>query len=309
MTEWYEVPYESGPPVKVDGFPRPLYPPDASTQGKHPSSDGDDVIAYKRTICRLGRWGDWNPSSWDDSYSNNFAHGKSGNVADTGVAGFQRQQDIDDTGWFGEKSFNELRSSRVPKGPHKGDMAMDAEAVRLINRAYAKFQGHEPDLSVQTVRQASLDLAQTQLGVKEEPPNSNRVKYTSWYNMVGPWCAMFVTWCYETNKLRNSPTFVRGEKYAYVPYIVADARNKRNGLRVVGADNVIPGDLVCYDWQWNDEFDHVGIFERWAEGSGSTFTAIEGNTSISNDSNGGEVMRRTRRVPDQSTVFVRVEEP
>ena len=40
-----------------------------------------------------------------------------------------------------------------------------------------------------------------------------------------------------------------------------------------------------------------------------TFNAIEGNTSVSNNSNGGEVMRRARSTPQQGTVFVRVSEP
>ena len=34
-----------------------------------------DVVAYKRTVSRAGRW-PWQP--FDDSYSNAFAHGTSG---------------------------------------------------------------------------------------------------------------------------------------------------------------------------------------------------------------------------------------
>jgi hypothetical protein len=78
-----------------------------------------------------------------------------------------------------------------------------------------------------------------------------------------------------------------------VPYIVADARHDSHGLSITNAPE--PGDLVCYDWEGNGEFDHIGIFEGWVEGSNKKkFTAIEGNTSIESNSNGGEVMRRTR---------------
>jgi len=304
MSEWWTKAYKGGPMVEVAGFPRALYPPDALAYGKQPSVPGPDVIAYKRTVARAGRW-PW--QTFDAAYSNGFAHGTSGNVGDTGIAGVQRQQDIDDTGWIGKTTFNTLRSIRIPEElNHGGEMAMDATAVRLIGDAWELYGGHEPPPpDEQTVRQAALERAITQLGVKESPPDSNQVKFTDWYGMVGPWCAMFTTWCYDLEG--DSPSFLRGSYYAYVPYIVGDARANRRGLSTT--DSPVPGDLVCYDWAFDGEYDHVGLFESWQPGSGSTFTAIEGNTSTSNNSNGGEVMRRTRRVPDQATVFVRVAEP
>jgi hypothetical protein len=39
------------------------------------------------------------------------------------------------------------------------------------------------------------------------------------------------------------------------------------------------------------------------------FEAVEGNTSTSSNSNGGQVMRRTRTRNGQGTIFVRVAEP
>jgi hypothetical protein len=299
MSEWWETPYKGGPMVKVAGFPRPLYPPDAAAQGKKASMDGPDVEAYKRTVSRLGRW-PW--QDFDGAYSNGFAHGISGNVGESGLAGVQRQQDLDDTGWVGQSTFNLLRSARVPTGSHAGEMAMDATAVNLINTAYGMFEGHEPASPKGSIRDAALQKAVTQLGVKESPPDTNKVKYCTWYGMTGPWCAMFTTWCYETSG--DSPAFVQGSRYSYVPYIVSDARAGKNGLTTT--DDPEPGDLVCYDWQFDGTYDHVGLFENWS--SPSTFNAIEGNTSINNDSNGGEVMRRSRTRSAQGTVFVRVKE-
>lgn len=306
-SEWWEHPYAGGPMVAVKGFPRPLYPPDANRHGKKASVDGPDVEAYKRTVSRAGRW-PW--QEFDDSYSNAFAHGNGPNVINTGVAGVQRQQDIDDSGWLGKTTFNALRSIRVPDGkPHAGEMAMDAMAAKLIDDAFDIFGGHEPDDSGDTVRFSALQLAISQIGTKEDPPNSNHVKYADWFGVQGPWCAMFVTWCFETNKRGQSPSFSRGVNYAYVPYVVADARAAKNGLRTLSTDEVIAGDLVCYDWEGvNGEYDHMGIFEQWIVGAGD-FQAIEGNTSGSNNSNGGEVMRRQRNIAQQSTLFVRVAEP
>jgi hypothetical protein len=302
---WYEVPYKGGPMVAVKGFPRPVYPPDANQYGKQPSVDGDDIEAYKRVVSRAGRW-PWQP--FDDTYSNGFAHGNGPNVIDTGVQGVQRQQHLDATGWIGEKTFNTLRSIRVPEGkPNAGEMAMDATAVNLINKAFELFGGSEPPPAGKTTRKAALDLAIKQIGVKESPSGSNNNKYGNWYGMNGvPWCAIFVTWCYETNNAKPSPSFLAGQRYSYVPYLVSDARGKLYGLQTTS--DPIPGDCVCYDWEGNGEYDHIGIFERWTKGT-SEFSAIEGNTSTSNNSNGGQVMRRTRTRGGQATTFVRVSEP
>jgi len=291
--------------VSLPGFPRALYPPDAQSAGKTPSVNGPDVEAYKRIVWRLGRW-QGPASKFDRAYSNGFAHGKSGNVGETGVAGVQRQAKITpDSGWIGSGTFNFFRSVLIPEGlPNAGAPAMDAYAQSLLVDAWEMFKGKEPAPTPTTaLRTKALNQAVTQLGVKESPPNSNNTKYTSWYGMVGPWCAMFCTWCYET--VGDSPSFVRGKNYAYVPYIVSDARNGRNGLSVTNSP--VAGDLVCFDWQRDGTFDHVGLFEKWT--SSTAFTAIEGNTATGNDSDGGEVMRRSRSTGGQSTVFVRVAEP
>jgi hypothetical protein len=158
------------------------------------------------------------------------------------------------------------------------------------------------------VRKAALDRARTQIGVKESPYGSNQTKYCDWYGMVGPWCAMFATWCFELAAQgmgKDSPSFVRGTYYAYVPYIVSDARSGKRGLQTTGSP--VPGDLVCYDWSGDGVYDHVGLFENWT--GGRTFEALEGNTAVGNDSNGGEVMRRQRDAAAQATVFIRVAEP
>jgi N-acetylmuramoyl-L-alanine amidase len=143
MSEWWEAPYKGGPLVPVPGFPRPLYPPDAVSKGKTPSVNGPDVEAYKRTCWRAGRW-QGPASNFDRAFSNAFSHGKSGNVGESGIAGVQRQQGIDPTGWVGQATFNTLRSIRVPTGPHAGEMAMDENAANLIAQAWQLYGGNEP---------------------------------------------------------------------------------------------------------------------------------------------------------------------
>jgi hypothetical protein len=307
MAKWYEKPYPGGPMVAVKGFPRPLYPPDAASKGKKPSVAGPDVEAYKRIVSRCGRWA-W--TQYDQTYSNGFAHGKSGNVGETGVAGVQRQQKISDTGWIGPDTFNLLRSIRIPLGlPNAGNPAMDAYSVDLINAAWKRFGGKEPIPKPPpppiTAAIARLKNAQSQIGTTESPFGSNRTKYGVWYGFNGvPWCAIFATWADCTSEA-PSQVFRKGSRWSYVPDIVYYAQRGMNGLYITSSPR--PGDIVCFDWGGDGVFDHVGIVEKGLNSSGG-FVTVEGNTSGANWSNGGQVARCTRNKFYYRCVFVRVKE-
>ncbi len=153
------------------------------------------------------------------------------------------------------------------------------------------------------IRVKALNIAKSQLGVKENPPGSNEVLYSKAYGIIGPWCAMFVSWCFV--HAGSKTAFKMGSRFSFVPTVVTTARNRGFGLRTVSWAEVRPGDLVCYDWTGDGEADHIGIFE--GRTSADSFTAIEGNTALGNDSNGGEVMRRGRFL-NQVQAFVRMEQ-
>lgn len=157
----------------------------------------------------------------------------------------------------------------------------------------------------------ALKLAASQIGT-HEIGTTNDVKFNTWYygkrvsGLPYSWCATFVSWVLTHIGL----TF----KYAYVPYVVNDARAKKNGLSTIlfgqvpaalKAGQVV---LACYDWPGESKglADHIGIVEKVL--SSTTFQAIEGNTSLANQSNGGEVMRRVRSTSDVQ-VFVLVSKP
>lgn len=307
-TDWWEVAYPGGKMVPVPGFPRSVYPPDAASKGKTPSTHGPDIEAYKRTVSRAGRW-PW--AKFDEAFSNGFSHGDgSGNVGGSGVAGIQRQQRIDDTGWIGEKTFNTLRSIKIPAGlPHAGEMAMDVTAQNLIAEAWTMFGGKPtspPVEELSKIRERALAGAIKWIGTKENPRGSNHTQFGAWYGVdYQPWCAIFVTYCFEI-EAGGSPSFERGSHYAYCPYVVSDARNNRNGLSVT--TDPIPGDLVVYDWDRDLTYDHIGIFEKWIDRPRGRFNAIEGNTGASNYSNGGQVMRADRTLSGSQVTFVRVRE-
>lgn len=129
-----------------------------------------------------------------------------------------------------------------------------------------------------------LCIAASQIGVKENPANSNRVKYAQWYGMDGqPWCDMFVSWCAHQAGVQNAVG-----KFAYCPYH-ADFF-KKIGRWIDRKDRPQPGDIVFFA---NKGIAcHVGIVET--RNGAASITTIEGNTSVGNDANGGQVMRRTR---------------
>lgn len=134
-----------------------------------------------------------------------------------------------------------------------------------------------------------VSLAQSQIGVKENPPNSNMVLYASWYGMPGqPWCDMFVSW------LANQVGQKDIGKFAYCPNHVNYFKNQ--GLWLGRTTDVLPGDVVFFA-QYDKTYGcimacHVGIVEKKIDNN--TVQTIEGNTSVTSNDNGGAVMRRTR---------------
>lgn len=126
----------------------------------------------------------------------------------------------------------------------------------------------------------ALELAITQIGIKESPFGSNHTKYGEWYGWNGvAWCAIFDSWCIST------ATGILW-KHAYVPEIVQCAREGRAYLSITHDPE--PGDLVAY----GSDYHHIEFFEKELEGS--MFSAVGGNTGPTDFSNGGEVARSNR---------------
>ena len=153
-----------------------------------------------------------------------------------------------------------------------------------------------------TVGDKALHVASGYIGVREQPAGSNKVMFSEWYGMTGPWCLMFLTYCFVK---AGSKSFIKGSKYAYCPYLLTDAKASRNGLRVIPKTDVRTGDIVLFDWNHDGTADHVGIVAKPPAKKKATFTTIEGNTSGTNPSDGGMVALVERKVTDV-IAFVRV---
>ncbi len=137
-----------------------------------------------------------------------------------------------------------------------------------------------------------LKVARHYIGVKENPANSNRQMFGEWYGTNGvAWCAIFVSYCFYKAgmPLSSIPPTSNKKGFAYCPYGVKYFQDQKKFDK-----NPKVGDIVFFDWQGDGTSDHVGIVEK-VLGNNQVGT-IEGNTSYNNNSNGGEVMRRKRKL-------------
>lgn len=136
-----------------------------------------------------------------------------------------------------------------------------------------------------------LAAAEKQVGVKECPPDSNNVRYNTWYygrevsGKAYPWCMVFVQWCCDQAGVQ-------------LPVRTASCGAMRRWAEAkkqwIGGDYQ-PGDIVIYDFDGDGNTDHCGIVESVYDSD--TVIAIEGNTSAAgSQSDGGMVCRKARRL-------------
>ena len=135
-----------------------------------------------------------------------------------------------------------------------------------------------------------LAVAVRQLNVREDPPDSNNVRYNTWYygrEVSGdayPWCMAFVQWCFDQAGVK-------------LPARTASCGTLMNAAKSFGiwvTEDFQPGDVAIYDFSGKRRTtEHCGIVEAVLPGYG--VQAIEGNTSASgSQSNGGMVCRKER---------------
>ena len=137
------------------------------------------------------------------------------------------------------------------------------------------------------------------VGVRESPLGWNSTPFGAWFGVDGvPWGAIFVSYCFAVGA---NVVLCRGwhgagvgpRGVAYVPTLEAWLRATRRWIE----DEPQPGDLVIFDWD-RGVADHVGIVVRPL--SRKRFATVEGNTSIGDNSDGGQVMRRERHLAQAS---------
>jgi hypothetical protein len=149
-------------------------------------------------------------------------------------------------------------------------------AYRERRAARIKKAADEAPMRVKAFREAL-----THVGVKESPPQSNLQMFGKWYGWNGvAWCAMFVSYCYAA---AGSKSIVKRVRWAYCPYLLADAKAGRYGASITRSPK--QGDIVIFGKKLPH---HTEVFDHWLE-EGKTFATVGGNTSPTNMANGGMV--------------------
>lgn len=143
----------------------------------------------------------------------------------------------------------------------------------------------EPD----KIRLEIIRIARGEVGYSEQPPNSNKTKYGKWFGLDGvSWCGIFVSWVYaQAGAQLPRIDYLKG----FAGCQTAVAYFKKNQKIT---DKPKSGDIVFFDWKGDGRHDHTGIYVRHI--SPTIIETIEGNTAVGNESNGGQVMIRTRGV-------------
>jgi hypothetical protein len=132
----------------------------------------------------------------------------------------------------------------------------------------------------------AVRLAASQNGVQEHPAGSNQCKYTVWFGVTGPWCAMFLSWIWWSLGMRfRSAQTGKGWASAQMMHDYF----KRHGWLVT-----IPraGDVAF----WHFTSGHAGVnhVDMYVTGTSTQITTWDGNTSTASDQDGGHVEKRTR---------------
>ena len=132
-----------------------------------------------------------------------------------------------------------------------------------------------------------ISIAKAEVGTKESPPNSNNVKYNTWYygkpvsGSAYPWCATFISWLFK-----DEPALLK--KTASCANMLSWC--EKNNLMVSKPE---PGCIVFFKYSTNNRrTNHVGLVIK--TNPNGSITTIEGNTSKTSNDNGGAVMERVR---------------
>jgi Putative peptidoglycan binding domain/CHAP domain len=222
-----------------------------------PPMAGPDVLQIQQKLAALG----YAPGPLDGIY---------GVAAAGAVRAFQRDNKLEIDGVVGPETRKALRSTKKPAQPQP-----------IVRKS-------------SSIGQLALAEAIKHLGATERPPNSNKTEFGKWFGVDGcAWCNIFVSYCFKVGAryvicagYGGAGVYQNG--CTYVP--TTEAWLKATGMWK-GQTTPLSGDIAIYNWDGGVP-DHIGIVEEYL--GGGKFNAIEGNTAVGNDSNGGEVMRRLR---------------
>ena len=171
--------------VAISGFPRPLYPSDAS--GQQPSVDVGAVDG------RLVAGGNFRPGVIRLA---SRAAARMTTSRNPGSPAYKASRGWQANGYVERDTFNLLRSIRIPPGlPQAGEAAMDARVVKLVNAACERFAGQEPPPAGGSTAKARLEEAQRDVGQRAAAIVERLPAVHTLVPDARPCCAVFVAYC------------------------------------------------------------------------------------------------------------------
>lgn len=180
--------------------------------------------------------------------------------------------------------------------------AHDAHHKQVPQSAQLTHQLHDL-LFPPTLPQIAVGIAKAEVGVTEHPAGSNSgPRVHTFQSATGaygqPWCASFVTWCYETAAKRAGRTVRPAPIAAYVPSWTQMIRAGERGWRRVEPSEARAGDVVTL---WGSQ--HIELVTGREDGS---LLCVGGNTSPEGQNANGGMVARTRRSYGEVTVVGRL---
>jgi hypothetical protein len=209
---------------------------------------------------------------------------------------------IEVDGNFGINTFRAVKLFQSRHIDGKGNPLIVDGRIGSITWSILFATEKTPDLVVAEtpLLKKVLKIANTQIGVVENPPHSNRGKeIDSYLKAVGlnpsagnyPWCAAFVYWCFDKASkelgITNPITKTAG---------VIDHWNRTKGVRIPAdiaikiPNKIEPGAIFIMDF--GKGLGHTGIVESVHNGY---ITTIEGNTNNDNSREGYGVFKLNNR--------------
>ncbi|MCM1440445.1 MAG: phage tail tip lysozyme [Roseburia sp.] len=144
-----------------------------------------------------------------------------------------------------------------------------------------------------------IAMIRKEIGTKENPANSNKVKYNDWfygsssaYDSSAHWCMAFVQWCF--NQAGLPLDYKTAGCTAFRDWYM---KNHPELIFNAGTGTPKPGDIALFTKDEGSTCCHTGIIIKVS--SNKSVTTIEGNTTTGKGSqeNGGCVAEQNRETP------------
>jgi hypothetical protein len=215
---------------------------------------------------------------------------------------------FDLTGTYGPKTVNAVK---LFQATHRDQNGLPLEIDGRVG-SLTWFTLFGPN-SIVVVENASsvlltntIEIAQSQIGVMEDPPGSNRgAKVEEYQASVGIdagtfWCAAFIYWCFQQaceNAGRRNPVLKTGHCMTHW--------NRTPGKKIAGTDAVNKPSLIkpghIFIIHTGGTHGHTGLVEKV---EGGFIHTIEGNTNPSGSSNGIGVFNNMRKIAKINRGFI-----